>query len=631
MIKEKGYFMDNLILESFHSGHCLNAYQLFGAISSFEGREGVRFTVWAPHALRVEVIGTFNDWNGNNYQMNKISEKGVWSLFVPNLEMNHSYKYRICTHDHRMIDKADPFAFCSELRPATASLTYNLDGFKWNDKKWLKSRDKNFNKAVNIYEVHAGSWKTNVDGSFYTYNQLIKELIPYVKEYGFTHIEFMPLSEHPFDGSWGYQTSGYFSCTSRYGTPKDFMKLVSECHKNGIGVIMDMVPVHYVKDDFGLRYFDGEPLFEYEDPDDAFSQWGTMNFDLWKEEVRSFVMSAAAFWCDVYHIDGLRFDAVSHLIHWDGNSDRGENEGSITFVKRMNYYLNENFPDVMLIAEDSSDYANVTKSTLDSGLGFDYKWDLGWMNDTLSYYQRAPDHRKYHHNEINFSMAYFYYENFLLPLSHDEVVHGKKTLIDKMWGDYEQKFAQVKNLYLYLFTHPGKKLNFMGNEISMFREWDELKELDWFMLEYPIHDAFSNFFKEISNIYTNTPALSCNDYNPESFKWIDADNNEQSIFSYYREDSENIYVVILNMNMIEYEKYEIGVPIRANYIEILNTEKDIYNGCNLCNFEPLKTVKESKHKLPYKINLQIAPFAGILLHAKKRKPRKKTIKTKTKK
>ena len=616
--------MDKLIIESFHAGHCLDAYKVFGAHPDFEEVEGIRFTVWAPHAKGITVIGSFNDWCGDNHVMKRISDQGIWTLFVPGLKVNYSYKYRIYTQDDRVLDKSDPFAFYSETRPSSASVTYSLDSYQWHDKRWMKKRTKNFNKPVNIYEFNPGSWKLNSDGSLYTYKQLAAELIPYVKDYGFTHIEFMPLSEYPFDGSWGYQTSGYFSCTSRYGKPRDFMKFVAECHKNGIGVIMDIVPVHFVKDDFGLRYFDGEPLFEYQSTDDAFSQWGTMNFDLWKEEVRSFLMSAAAFWCDMYHVDGLRFDAVSHLIHWDGNSTRGVNEGSVAFVKRMNYYLNEKFPGVMLIAEDSSDYPNVTKSTMDNGLGFDYKWDLGWMNDTLSYYEMDPEYRQYHHNEITFSMAYFYFENFMLPLSHDEVVHGKKTIVDKMWGNYEQKFAQAKNLYLYMFTHPGKKLNFMGNEIAMFREWDEKKELDWFMLDYPVHDAFSRYFRDISNIYTYTPAFGGDDYSPETFKWIDADNNKQSIYSYYREDEECIYVVVLNMNMASYEKFELGVPHAGKYSEMINTEKDIYSGCNMCNFEPVKAVKKENHKLPYTIEIRIAPFSAMILKTKKRKPNKKT-------
>ena len=612
------------IIESFHQGHCTEAYRLFGAHFTYEGAEGVRFTVYAPHARSVSVIGSFTGWEANPWYLERTGFEGVWSGFIPNVREWDPYKYRIETRNGTILNKADPYAFYSETRPETASKVYNIDQLKWTDKNWMKKRTKNFDQPVSIYEVYAGGWKRN--GEYpYTYPMMEENLIPYVKEHGFTHIELMPLNEYPFDGSWGYQASGYFAVTSRYGNPTEFASFVNRCHKEGIGVIMDMVPVHFVKDDFGLRYFDGEPLYEYREAGDAESQWGTMNFDLWNEEVRSFLISAAAFWCDIYHIDGIRIDAVSNLIYWGGNSDRGTNEGSLAFVRRMNYYINKEYPTVMLIAEDSSDYPKVTASTLDNGLGFDYKWDLGWMNDTLKYYSTDPIYRIWDHNKLTFSMAYFYSERFLMPLSHDENVHGKKTIVDRMWGDYDAKFSQVRNLYAYMYSHPGKKLNFMGNEIASFREFDEAKELDWFLLGYPRHDSFLRYFTDLNNIYKSHACLSKYDYDPKGFKWIDADNAKQSIFTYYREDDKEYLVCVLNLTAASYDIYDIGVPQAGVYTEILNSEKDIYDGCNMCNYEPVASKKNPDPEARFEnlLTIRIAPFAAIWLTCPKKRTRKK--------
>lgn len=611
------------IMESFHQGHCLDAYEFFGAHFVYEGCSGVRFTVYAPHARRISVIGSFNNWDENAAVMERTGFNGVWSIFVPGVGEWESYKYRIETRNGQKLDKSDPYAFYSETRPENASKTYNLKDIHWSDGAWMKKRSKNYDRPLNIYEVYAGGWKRN--GEYpYTYGMLEKELIPYVSEHGFTHIEMMPLNEYPFDGSWGYQASGYYSVTSRYGNPTEFASFVNAAHKVGIGVIIDMVPVHFVKDAFGLRLFDGEPLYEYQKSYDAESQWGTCNFDLWNEEVRSFLMSAAAFWCDVYHVDGIRIDAVSNLIYWAGNRDRGVNEGSLIFMKRMNYYLSREFPEVMLIAEDSSDYPKVTGSTLDGGLGFDYKWDLGWMNDTLKYYETDPIYRQWDHHKITFSMAYFYSERFIMPLSHDENVHGKHTVIDRMWGDYKQKFAQARNLYAYMYAHPGKKLNFMGNEIATFREFDEAKELDWFLLEYPAHDAFLRYFTDLNKIYKSHKCLSRYDYDNKGFRWIDADNAKQSVFMFYREDEKEYLVCVLNMTPVAYEEFNLGVPAKGSYTEILNSEKDIYDGCNMCNFKPVKAVKNPwpGAAFDYQITIRIAPFAGIWFTCPKKAEKK---------
>ena len=621
--------MNYNISESFHQGQCLNAYELFGAhLKTYNGVKGVEFVVWAPHATGISLIGNWNGWDPTVNPMHRTDDPNIWTCFVAHAKEYDSYKYRIYLKDGNSVDKTDPYAFYCEPLPGTASVIYDYSKYKWTDKEWMKARTKNYDKPVNIYEVFAGAWQKEA-GKPNDYIKLADKLIPYLKENAFTHIEFMPLTEYPYDGSWGYQANGYFAATSRYGVPEQFQQLVDKLHEAGIGVIMDMVPVHFVKDSHGLRYFDGEPLYEYTNPNDAESEWGTMNFDLGKEEVRSFLMSSANFWASVYHIDGIRTDAVANLIFWGGNKDRGANEGALAFMRRLNYHISEKNKGIMLIAEDSSDFPNVTKSTLDGGLGFDYKWDMGWMNDTLKYYKMDPIYRKWHHNTINWSMAYFYSERFLLPFSHDEVVHGKATIIDKMWGLYDDKFRQVRNLYLYMFAHPGKKLNFMGNEIAMFREFDEAKDLDWFMLDYPAHDSFQRYFRDLGRIYQNHPCLYKDDYNFEGFKWIDADNAEQSIFTFYRADEEEAIITLLNMTPNSYESYEIGVPFKGTYSELINSERDIYTGCNMCNFKAIRSKACEKgttlHGFENKINICVAPFAGIMLKVKVPKPKKVTV------
>ncbi len=610
---------NNKIIESFHEGHCIEAYRLFGAHVCVEnGQYGVRFTVYAPHARNISVVGSFNDWNGERHPMMRSDYAGVWSVFIEGVHEWDSYKYRIETGRGDILFKSDPYAFYSETRPETASKVYDLNDIHWSDSKWMESRDKNFDKPMSIYEVYAGGWKKN--GEYpYTYKQLEEELIPYVKDNGFTHIEMMPLCEYPFDGSWGYQASGYYSLTSRYGNPTEFAQFVDTCHKEGIGIIMDMVPVHFVKDAFGLIHFDGEALYEYADKENAESQWGTMNFNLWNEEVRSFLMSSFAFWCDIYHVDGIRVDAVSNLIYWGGNSNRGLNQGSIDFTKRLNYYIHREFPSVMMIAEDSSDFAKVTASTLDGGLGFDYKWDLGWMNDTLKYYATDPLYRMHDHHKITFSMHYFYSERFLLPFSHDENVHGKKTIVDRMWGDYDAKFSQARNLYAYMYAHPGKKLNFIGNEIGSFREFDEKKELDWFLLDYPKHDQFHHFFKDLNKLYLEYTSLFKNDYTYNNgFQWIDADNAKQSVFSFVREDEDQYIVCIMNCKPDGYESYDIKVPQSGIYTEILNTESEEYGGCGMCNKDPLKSFGNGMQAgMKDSVTIRLAPWATIWLYCKK--------------
>lgn len=599
--------MDLSTLDSFYDGYGMKSYEFFGAhlLSN-----GVMFRLYAPNAKSVRLAGDFNNWDIQKTFMNR-NPLGYWELFVAELKEYARYKYIIEQNDGKLVEKADPYGFYNELRPAWSNKVVNLDNYKWNDDLWIEKRSRNFDKPVNIYEVHLGGFKHNEDDKWYTYYELIEQLIPYVKEMGYTHIELMPLNEHGLDKSWGYQQFGYHSITSRYGSPYQLMMFIDACHQNNIGVIMDVVLAHFVKDEYGLINFDGTDLYGM----DKESSWGTKYFDFGKKTVCSFLMSSVELWLDKYHIDGLRMDAVSNLIYFDGNKDLGQNIKAIEFIKQLNYYIHELHPNVMTIAEDSSDYSQVTSST---GLGFDYKWDLGWMNDTLKYYSLDPEYRHYHHNLINFSMAYFYSERFICPLSHDEVVHSKKTIIDKMWGTYEEKFAQCRNLMVYMYTHPGKKLNFMGNEIASFREFDEDKQLDWFLLKYPIHDSFKRMIRDLNNIYYYNEAFYRYDYSLKGFKWIDADNNQQRIYSYLRFDDKKCYVVILNMAPVAYENYEIGVPTYGYFSEIMNSEKDIYGGCNMCNFHKVVARKGNIHGFKYKINIRIAPYAAIIFEAKLR-------------
>lgn len=603
--------MNNKERLAFHQGHSLHAHSILGAhLTSKGGKQGVQFTVYAPHAQQVEVVGDFNQWLGSQHSMTRDGD--FFNLFVPGIKEYDRYKYHILTSSNQWIDKADPFGFYAELRPLTASKVADLSHFPWMDGPWLNKRTKNLDAPMSIYELHLGSWRQKWGGEFFSYEELVKELLPYVIEQGFTHIEIMPVLENPLDLSWGYLCTGYFSVTSRYGNPKQLMHFVDACHQAGIGVIMDFVPVHFIKDPHGLHLFDGEPLFEYGDEYRRYSQWGSVNFNLYKEEVRSFLMSSANFWIEQFHFDGIRFDAVSNLIFWDGNSTQGINFGAIDFVKRMNHLLAEAHPNVMLIAEDSSAYQGVTKPTFDGGLGFDYKWDLGWMNDTLKYYGKDPIYRKHHHHNLTFSMHYFYSDRFLLPLSHDEVVHGKGTIINKMWGDYEQKFAQVRNLYAYMYMHPGKKLNFMGNELGAFDEWNEAKGLEWSVLQYPKHQGVQRLIRDLNLIYRAKKALYVGEHDPAKFMWVMHSNEDQSIYAFTRTVDNSKLIAVFNMTPIDYSSYELGAPWAGEYHEILNTDKDVYGGQNRFNYDVCYSYGAPLHNQPQRIGFRLAPFAAIL-------------------
>jgi len=595
-----------MIFDKFFNGEELKAYTYMGAHPK---DNGVEFYLWAPHAIKVEVFMSKDNFEVF-YPLNKIDDRGIWHLFIDDCKCIYSYRYRIYTSKNNYVEKSDPYAFYSERRPANASVMYDLDMYKYSDDKYMSKRKFSYDNPLNIYELHLNGFKK--ENEFTTYQEVKENLIPYVKKMGYTHIELMPIVEHPFDGSWGYQATGFFSATSRYGTPYDLMDLINECHLNDIGVILDVAYVHFANDGFGLCNFDGEACYEYKSNDMSMSQWGSYQFDLGNGPVISFLLSNADFFINKYHIDGLRLDAVANIIYPDGNKDRGVNKTGLAFLKRFNFTLKKEYPSVMLIAEDSTDFAKVTVPVEYEGLGFDYKWDLGWMNDTLNYYHMDCEYRKYHHNQITFSMAYFYSEKFILPFSHDEVVHSKLTIVDKMWGSYEDKFKQCRNLFMYMFSHPGKKLNFLGNDIGMFREFDETKDLDWKLLEYPMHDSFNRYFRDLCQIYKSYKAFNSNDYNPESFKWIDADNYKQSIYIYSRYDENYCFIVVLNMMPISYTNYLVGVPYKGTYTELINSEKDIYSGCNMCNFKPIASRKVKAHGLNNSIAIDIAPYSAII-------------------
>ena len=529
-------------LRSFYLGDVFDAYEFFGAHT---GPDGTAFRTYAPAAYRVNIIGEWTDW-----QEEEMTRNGqVYTYSSTKALAGMMYKYVIYS-SHGRAEHCDPYGFAMELRPACASIITDLMSFRFSDSKWLRDRRIPHNDPLNIYEVHLGSWMKNDSdpNGWYTYSEIADKLIDYVKARNYTHIEFMPLAEHPADDSWGYQNTGFFAPTARYGTPVQLMELVNKCHNAGIGVIMDFVPVHFAIDGYALAKYDGTALYEYPDSDVTVSEWGTYNFIHARREVCCFLQSAANYWLTMYHFDGLRMDAISRAIYWQGDPARGVNGCTLDFLKKMNEGLKERHPSVILIAEDSTSFPKVTAPVQYGGLGFDYKWDLGWMNDTLEYLKTPPSERRYKHSKITFSMMYFERELFLLPLSHDENVHGKATIIQKMWGEYDDKFAQLRTLYMYMYTHPGKKLNFMGNEFAQFREWDEKREQDWNLLDFPKHREFLEYMDRLSGLYLSRKSLYDHDYDPSAFEWIQADNSEQCTFVYKRTTGKESTVVMLNFS-----------------------------------------------------------------------------------
>jgi len=551
----------------FNSGKLERCYVKFGAQVL---EDGVHFAVWAPHALRVRIVGSFNDWNGTDHEMSRLGsgQTGVWVLFIPNLKAGESYKYEIQGKDGDILLKADPFAFYSELRPETASITYSLEGYEWSKtaQAWEKRRRKTAEPML-IYEVHFGSWMCHGDGSYYSYRELADKLVPYVKKMGYTHIEVLPLMEHPLDASWGYQITGYYSATSRYGTPHDLMYFVDKCHRAKIGVIFDWVPGHFCRDSHGPGRFDGQALFDGGDH----ANWGTYRFDFNRPEVWSFLISNALFWFDKYKVDGLRVDGVTSMLYSNfGRSDSYKNiiidQKAISFIRTLNDTVAANYPNSLMFAEESTDWPRVTHPTKEEGLGFHYKWNMGWMNDTLKYMEQAFSNRPQYHDCLTFSIMYASSENFVLPLSHDEVVHGKKSLLGRMPGDYWQQFAGLRALYCYYLSHPGKMICFMGTELAPFIEWRFYEELEWFLLEYDMHRQFQEYVREANGIYRAEEALWTDDSGWHGFEWIDADNRQQSVYCFarYGKSFEDHLLIILNMAPNHHETFRVGVPVCAN-------------------------------------------------------------------
>ena len=624
----------------FHKGQNAKAYQFFGS-HIVDGTDSVVFRVWAPHARSVSVVGDFNDWNADASPMTKLCDGTVWECTVDGVQQFDKYKYMITTADGRQIFKSDPYAFHAETRPETASKFYDIDGYKWQDEAWLKKRKQTsaYESPMNIYEVHAGSWKMYEDGNFLSYRQLADELTKYVKEMGYTHIELLPVMEHPFDGSWGYQVTGYFAPTSRYGEPKDFMYFVDKCHNEGIGVILDWVPAHFPKDAHGLYEFDGQPLYEYEDMmKGEHLQWGTRVFDYGKNEVRSFLTSSAMFWLEKYHVDGLRVDAVASMLYldycreegqWRPNKNGGhENLEAIEFIQNLNVSIFREFGDVLMIAEESTSWPLVSKPVCDGGLGFNFKWNMGWMNDCLRYFSLDGIHRKYNHNNLTFSFFYAFSENFVLPISHDEVVHGKCSLINKMPGSYEEKFAGIRSFVAYMMAHPGKKLMFMGSEFGQFIEWNYKQGLDWLLLDYDMHRKMQNFSKTINELYKKTPALWQIDYDWSGFSWISNDDVDNSVIAFRRMDKDGKEIVaVCNFTPVERDNYRIGVPRAGSYKVLLNTDSEDFGGSGKGTNASVRSQKIPMHGFDNSISLDLPGLSVIYLRVPaKRKTTKKDIK-----
>lgn len=601
----------------FHEGTNYETYKLMCPKKvTVEGEENYLFHVYAPNATFVSLVGDFNDWNAEATPMTK-DEGGIWEVAAP-LKRYDNYKFCIICKDGQVKMKADPYALHAETAPGTASKVYDLDDFEWQDKPWMENRRKKnvYEMPVNIYELHMGSWKRYADGNCYDYKKLSQELIPYLKELNYTHVEIMPITEYPYEGSWGYQMTSLFAPTSRYGTPHDFMYFINECHKNGIGVILDWVVAHFPKDAHGLFEFDGSSLYEYEDPlKREHAEWGTMVFDYGKGEVKSFLISSAMFWCSVYHVDGLRVDAVASMLYLDYNRQGGAwrrnkfggnyNLEAIEFLKALNKAVLTAHYGVMMIAEESTAFPMITKPTYDGGLGFNFKWNMGWMNDVLCYVSANPFFRKDMHNNLTFSITYAFSENYILPLSHDEVVHGKSSLIGKMPGSYEEKFEELKAFYGYMMAHPGKKLLFMGSEFGQFVEWNYQQELDWHLLGYERHCKLKEFVKDLNAYYLNNEEMYELDTKFEGFEWVCVDDNKQNIISFMRKSSKGDYTLaVINFSPVAREDYEMGVPEKKTYRAVLDSTLEKYGGENTQEAKYIAQ-KGEKHGQPYHIVMSI--------------------------
>jgi 1,4-alpha-glucan branching enzyme len=611
----------------FHEGTHVRSYRILGAhLTVRDGLEGVRFAVWAPNAIEVRLVGEFNSWRGNEHLMQCLAGSGIWELFVPSIAAGMVYKYEIVTRQGERKLKADPYAFWAEVRPGTASKVFPLDDYHWRDDRWREGKPAagGVCQPLSIYEVHLGSWRRNPDRTFYSYRRLADELVDYVAEMAFTHIEVLPLAEHPLDRSWGYQATGYYAPTSRYGNPDDFKYFVDKCHQRGIGVIMDWVPGHFCKDDLGLRLFDGCPLYESGYPGLAENQgWGSLNFDFTRPEVWSFLIGNAMYWFDIFHIDGLRVDAVANMLYRDFGKQPGEwlpnrygekeNLEAIEFIKKLNEVVHYNYPQALVLAEESTAWPLLTRPVYLGGLGFDYKWNMGWMNDSLRYISLDPVYRKWKHDILTFSLLYAFSENFLLPLSHDEVVHGKKSLLDKMPGDYWQQFANLRAFYGYFMAHPGKKLLFMGGEFGQFSEWSEERSLDWMLLDFEMHAKMKQYVRDLNRFYRQDPAFWQADENWQGFEWIDCHDASQSIISFLRKSSDGEFTVVLcNFTPVVRHSYRIGVPKPGRYHDVFNSDLSLYGGSGVGNRD-LVADETPLHNQPYSISVTVPPLATIYM------------------
>jgi 1,4-alpha-glucan branching enzyme len=622
--------LGDLDLHLFAEGRHRHAYRFLGAREhEVDGVAGVLFAVWAPNAERVSVVGDFNRWDGRSHQMRVRGGSGIWELFVPDLEAGLIYKYEVRNRDSgELLLKADPYGQRFELRPRTAAIVPARDAYDWQDGAWMAQRRQHDwqHAPMSVYEVHLGSWRHGAEGEFLGYREAAHALVDYVQEMGFTHIELLPITEHPYDPSWGYQATGYFAPTSRFGDPDDFRYLVDHCHANGIGVLLDWVPAHFPKDAHGLARFDGTPLYEHADPRlGEHMDWSTLIFNFGRNEVKSFLLSSAIFWLEDMHIDGLRVDAVASMLYLDYSRKEGEwlpnqyggreNLVAIDFIRELNVAAHDQCPGILMIAEESTSWPQVSRPTYVGGLGFDIKWNMGWMNDTLRYMAHEPIHRQYHQGILTFSMLYCFTENFMLPFSHDEVVHGKGSMLNKLPGDEWQRHANLRTLYAYQFTHPGKKLLFMGTEFGQGREWDSTGALDWYVLDYPLHRGMQALVRDLNRLYRDSPALHYNEFDWQGFEWIDCNDSRQSVISYLRKgrDGETM-AVVLNLTPVTREGYRIGLPGAGNYREVLNTDSMYYGGGNVGNGPaPLVAEEVEWMNRPYSLALTLPPLAAIVL------------------
>lgn len=628
----------------FNSGDNFKSYEMLGSHKvKIDGVDGWRFAVWAPKAVSVRVVGDFNDWNGYDKMLERIETSGVWYGFFTDIEEGMLYKYAIEAENGETYYKADPYAVKSELRPGTASVTKDIsNNYKWGDKDWISARSKNstLTEPMNIYEIHIGSWKIHDDGSFYTYRELADELVPYVKKMGYTHIELMPITEYPFDGSWGYQVTGFFSATTRYGESEDLKYLIDKCHKNHIGIIMDWVPAHFPRDAHGLRMFDGTPVYEYADPRlGEHKDWGTMVFDYSKSEVISFLISSAYFWAEQYHIDGIRVDAVSSMLYRDYSRNDGEwvpneyggngNLEAVDFLKKLNKIMGTEFPNFMMVAEESTAWPLVTAPPENDGLGFNYKWNMGWMNDTLRYMGMDPYFRKDNHSLLTFMMMYAYSENYILPLSHDEVVHGKGSMLNKMFGEYDEKFAAYRTLLGYYMTMPGKKMLFMGGEFGQMLEWRYDDQLEWNVLEIDKHKRLHQYVKDLNHFYMENKALWELDTSWDGFRWVNEADSENSVLSYIRRGrhaADNV-VVVANFTPVERPIYKIGVPLAGEYEVVFHSSAVKYGGNKRITKKVYKTKNMQFSDMMYTIEVAIDGNSVMFL---KKKPADKAAASKKK-